>query len=366
LFKACASSLDFQPSDADSGLFVKKCRGGRGPLALSLVHVDDGLLAGMKVLDAVIGALTAVFNLGDVGEGKFFLGHEILRDPPAKKLFVCQEKLTKEMIKKFLGKTTITPRRTPLPDRAKLGLESEPVGDPERTIYMQGVERILYLASYTRQGIAFAVRSLARFSACPTKFQMAYLKHVFCYQSGTRNWGICHGQEQLQNRKCFADASFVLEGSYSMSAWACIMHGGAISWDGRRQELTAQSSCKAEYISPSKVVREAMGVESIGGSTVQRAGTYSLCATIERGNQGALALAEHDTSHRRSKHRANKYQLVREHVEVQKVQLYFGPGSENAADVLTKSLGRMKFQMFDAMMDRVFRRPLGRMSPIKY
>jgi hypothetical protein len=59
-------------------LFVKKCKDGHGPLALSLVHVDGGLLAGKKVLDAVAGALAAVFNLGDVGEGKSFLGHEIL------------------------------------------------------------------------------------------------------------------------------------------------------------------------------------------------------------------------------------------------------------------------------------------------
>jgi hypothetical protein len=38
---------------------------------------------------------------------------------------------------------------------------------------------------------------------------------------------------------------------------------------------------------------------------------------IQCDNQGALALAEHDTSHLRSKHIAVKYHLVREHVELQ-------------------------------------------------
>jgi hypothetical protein len=38
---------------------------------------------------------------------------------------------------------------------------------------------------------------------------------------------------------------------------------------------------------------------------------------IQCDNQGALALAEHDTSHLRSKHIAIKYHLVREHAELQ-------------------------------------------------
>jgi hypothetical protein len=71
---------------------------------------------------------------------------------------------------------------------------------------------------------------------------------------------------------------------------------------------------------------------------------------IEWDTQGALALAENDTSHRRSIRIAIKYHLVQEHVEVQEVHLHFVPGSENVADVLTKSLGGMKTQSFVTMM----------------
>jgi hypothetical protein len=72
---------------------------------------------------------------------------------------------------------------------------------------------------------------------------------------------------------------------------------------------------------------------------------------IEWDTQGALALAENDTSHRRSILRiAIKYHLVQEHVEVQEVQLHCVPGSENVADVLTKSLRGMKTQVCVTMM----------------
>jgi hypothetical protein len=85
--------------------------------------------------------------------------------------------------------------------------------------------------------------------------------------------------------------------------------------------------CEVEYIALSEVTREAMwlwklrplvGLPSKGPVPIHY-------VPIECDNQGALALAEHDASHRRSKHIAIKYHLVRELVDLQEVQLHFEP-----------------------------------------
>jgi hypothetical protein len=108
----------------------------------------------------------------------------------------------------------------------------------------------------------------------------------------------------LQHAKRVVDASFALEGSRSMSGWFCIMHGGAIPWGCRRQELTALSSCEAEYVAMSEVTRVAMWLwklRPLGGLSSRGPVPVHYFPT-ESDAQGALALAEHATSNRRSKH----------------------------------------------------------------
>jgi hypothetical protein len=57
-------------------------------------------------------------------------------------------------------------------------------------------------------------------------------------------------------------------------------------------------------------------------------------------NTGALALADHDTSHRRSKHIALRFHSVRERVAREDVPLHYVPSEENTADLFTKFLGK--------------------------
>jgi hypothetical protein len=62
---------------------------------------------------------------------------------------------------------------------------------------------------------------------------------------------------------------------------------------------------------------------------------------VWRDNTGTLALADHDTSHRRSKHIvALRFHTVRERVAREYLTLQYVPGEENTADLFTKSLGK--------------------------
>ena len=62
------------------------------------------------------------------------------------------------------------------------------------------------------------------------------------------------------------------------------------------------------------------------------------CITLLGNNQGALSLAENPTFHRRSKHIAVRYHLIRQEVEEGRLQLAYIPTDRMPADGLTKVL----------------------------
>jgi hypothetical protein len=75
-------------------------------------------------------------------------------------------------------------------------------------------------------------------------------------------------------------------------------------------------------------------------------GPVGLVSEINCDNQGAMALADHDTLHLRSKHIALRYHFVREHIVRQDIVLKFVPGVVNLADCLTKPQGQAQADGF--------------------
>ena len=67
-------------------------------------------------------------------------------------------------------------------------------------------------------------------------------------------------------------------------------------------------------------------------------------------NQGAIALAENYISNSRTKHIERRHLKVRELTEQFVVRPEFVPTDENVADIMTKPLGRQKFEKFRKML----------------
>lgn len=72
--------------------------------------------------------------------------------------------------------------------------------------------------------------------------------------------------------------------------------------------------------------------------------------TIFEDNNSALSLAQNSKDHSRSKHIDIRYHFVREQAEAGNIDLQYCPTEEMIADVLTKSLPRLKFVEFVKMM----------------
>ena len=67
-------------------------------------------------------------------------------------------------------------------------------------------------------------------------------------------------------------------------------------------------------------------------------------------NQGAIFLSSNEASDKCTKHIDTRYHHIRGAVEDKQIKIYFAPTIDQPADLLTKNLGRVKFEKFRQAM----------------
>ena len=131
------------------------------------------------------------------------------------------------------------------------------------------VGSLLYIASWTRVDIAYAVSELSRFVANPGKSHLEAAKGVFRYLKSTMDFAIEYGRPRVSQPPATCDMPQNKLWGYVDSDWAgcpdsrkstsgyCFMlNGAAISWRSKRQPVVALSTAEAEFISASAMVQE--------------------------------------------------------------------------------------------------------------
>eukprot|EP00253_Pinus_taeda_P013445 PITA_13445 len=122
---------------------------------------------------------------------------------------------------------------------------------------------------------------------------------------------------------------------------------GITSWCNRKQKSVALSSSKVEYMAASTALCEAIWLRKLSVNLFREnmEATKIMCD-----NQSCIKLSENLVFHDRSKHIDIRYHFVRECVQRGAVQLSYTPTGEQVADILTKALGRSKFDYFREKM----------------
>ena len=123
------------------------------------------------------------------------------------------------------------------------------------------------------------------------------------------------------------------------SKWDSV--GGAVSWQTKKQQTVALSSCEAEYQGLAAAVQEATFLRSLMCEMVYQ---QMHLTVIGDDNQSCIKLATNPVMHKRSKHIDTKYHFIREKVDDNSVQLVYTPTDQLAADLLTKSLPQVKVE----------------------
>jgi transposase InsO family protein len=170
----------FTPLDADHSVFVKNS-------TYIAVYVDDLLLVGPNKVDIQLikSQLSQRFKMTDMGPIAYYLGMTVSRDRQNRILRLGQRSYLTEGIK-TMGLWNSSQQKTPV-NTGHL----EPAGEgycaePEfKTQYQSAVGTLMYAMLGTRPDIAYAVSSVSRYAANPTKAHMAAVKRIFSYLRGT-------------------------------------------------------------------------------------------------------------------------------------------------------------------------------------
>ena len=128
------------------------------------------------------------------------------------------------------------------------------------------VGSLLYISSWTRPDIAFAVSELSRFVYNPGTKHLTAAKRVFRYLKETISEGIVYHPPLMTMSVGillnilwgFVDSDWAgcPDTRRSTSGFALLLNEAVVSWRSKRQPTVALSSAEAEYISGSSLVQE--------------------------------------------------------------------------------------------------------------
>jgi len=102
----------------------------------------------------------------------------------------------------------------------------------------------------------------------------------------------------------------------------------------------ALSSCEAEYIATTTAATQALWLSRLLGELLGR----KVDVVELKVDSNALALAKNPVFHDRSKHIRIKYHFIRDCLEEGSIKANHIATTDQLIDILTKSLGKAKFQ----------------------
>jgi hypothetical protein len=127
----------------------------------------------------------------------------------------------------------------------------------------------------------------------------------------------------------------------STSGILYFLDGNPVAWQSQKQRVVALSSCEAEYIAGAAAACQGVWLQRLLQDVV---GTSVPPPELKMDNQSAIALSKNPVLHDRSKHIDTKFHYICECVDGGAVRLVFVSTQGQLADIMTKSLGKSKFQ----------------------
>jgi hypothetical protein len=167
---------------------------------------------------------------------------------------------------------------------------------------------------------------------------------VLRYVAGTLDYGLHYSR--APDMACFvgyydSDLTGDIDTSRSTSGTMFYLGDCLVSWQSIKQKVVALSSCEAEYIATTIAATQALWLSRLLGELLDRKVEV---VELKVDNKSTLALTKNPVFHDRSKHIRTKYHFIRECLEEGSIKANYIATTDQLADILTKSLGKAKFQ----------------------
>ena len=375
-------ALGYRRCQSEQCIYIKISRHGR-PIYICL-FVDDMPCAyhtqDRAEFEADKAALKAKYKIQELGDAQMVLGMRITRDRPNRTLKVDQETYVQRLLEKT-GMEDCIPLATPaepgqhlsaLPASSDTYVQHDSINPLQ---YGSVVGSLLYAAVSTRPDITYAVGVLSRFISNPQPHHWEAAKRVLRYLKGTAALGLYYrapghvsstssvSNLQSQSNKpgtasagssltigpVYTDANWGgdLDDRKSTSGMVAKMNGCAVSWKSKKQTVVAQSSTEAEYIATGEAVKETLWLRQLARELSHAPTSGTL---LYGDNQTAIALANNNILHNRTKHIDIRHHFLRDHVRSGEIDLKWVSTNDQEADLFTKPLGRHPFVL---LRDRI-------------
>lgn len=301
-----------------------------------IVYVDDLLLTGKeKDVEATATLLVEEFEAKDIGEVRHFLGMKIERTKET--LNITQTDCILKLLKLF-KMDECKGLATPMEENFQINPEENQINVP----YRQLIGSLMYISLTSRPDITFAVSYLSRWLDKPNEQTWKAGKRILRYLQTTKNMGLVY-KIRNTNIEAFSDADWGSDKSDRKSiSGAILFYGGnPIHWTSKKQGCVALSTAEAEYIAASAAAQELINVKGV----LSEFGINE-CAKLYCDNKSAILISTNYENTKRSKHIDIKYHYLKDLTQNKIITLEYVSTNENIADILTKPLGKIKFEKF--------------------
>jgi hypothetical protein len=197
--------------------------------------------------------------------------------------------------------------------------------------------RLLYCAKTTQPDIDYAATALAQFNSNPSRKHLLAAKGILRYLGQLKDLVLEFGDLASAEMYGMCDADWASDEAsrISVTGYTFFVYRSLVSWFSRKQKTRALSSTEAEYMAITGIMQEGLWIRmfltSLGFAP-------PLPINLLGDNQGALDIANAQSTSSRSKHIDIKYHFIREHIKANIFRTSWVSTKEMMADIFTKPL----------------------------
>ncbi|RKL19990.1 hypothetical protein BFJ72_g15129, partial [Fusarium proliferatum] len=312
---------------------------------LFFFYVDDVIIAYRKArkdkADELTRQLGSKYKLTGGDPVQWFLGMEVIRDRPARKIWLSQTAYI-DKIANLANKGTSTVPMTQTELRPQTGLAAP----AEIQRYQRKVGSILYIAVNTRPDIAFAASRLARFLVNPGQEHQDAADRVIQYLSHTRHRALRFGGPgglTVASDTSFADNTLDRKSS---QAYTIRLFDGLIGRRASKQNTVTTSTTEAELLALAQAAKESLYVSRLLKELTVQMDDPTIRIDCDNTQTINLVTAEIATLKTKLRHVDIYNHWLRQEVQGGRVQVKYTKSTDMIADGLTKALPAGKWNRF--------------------
>ncbi|CAI7740910.1 unnamed protein product [Closterium sp. NIES-54] len=329
----------WKKSQVDEALYFKV--GDDGVTCWVLVYNDD-LLAASSSTAMLKELLEAAFELREISPVLKYLRLEIVRDRPARKMWLHQEGYADKLRRRFIDEEQggRVPKMPVLVDAyAQVTFDDEEAQEREEEDYRQKVSLLQFAATATRPDIAFACTKLGSGLTVRSDQHWHEVDRCLAYLADTRDTALEFGggPKSLELIGYVnADDAGDKQNRTSTGGYVFVYGGAAVSWSSSRIKCATLSSTESEYVAATDAGKEGRRLRFLLAEfKLLDAGKPTI---LRVDNKSAITVAEGLGMTGNLKHMERRYAWLQHMVRHGKFVLKYIPTTEQPADFLTKAL----------------------------